>query len=561
MVGEREAESEQRDEQRPEPQQGDESEGPVRDPAARTPMVVPIHEIRAYDRNPRRLPNPEHARIKASIMVNGMDQPLVISQRPGEPGYLVSAGGNTRLAILEELYAETGDERFARVPCVIAPWSRESDVLLAHLKENDLRGALSFIDRARAIVEARGLIEEETGERELSQRRLAEVLGERGYAVSQSLLSHLAYAVERLLPLIPEALESGLGRPQVERVRGLERAAVRLWVALGAGDEVGFETVFADLCRRYDGPGWSIDRLRRALEVEIAECADVGLNQVSVRLEDLLAGRDGEPKEPAVDALGGALPLDPEIRAVARRPARSPGRGGGGGDEADGTGDSVEDGGAGAAESPDLPRVLPPAADGREASLETGRALGRAMASDPTAVDPDTGTASSFLPFCGDRGQTDLESLRARASTLAARLAERNGIGELIVPVEGQGLGFAVRDVPDASLAQRLDEDGVARLSMLWWTLAACAETTVAPLEAVLAVVASGSTLERALASQDAGLLFESVWTLDPGHAGYRLWRTLDDQDWQDLLALMDTYRAMHRAAVESGADLWGVPP
>ena len=83
----------------------------------------------------------------------------------------------------------------------------------------------------------------------------------------------------------------------------------------------------------------------------------------------------------------------------------------------------------------------------------------------------------------------------------------------------------------------------------------------VAPLEVILAVITGGSVLERALTSQDAGLLFESVWTLDPGHAGYRLWRNLDDQDWEDLLALMDTYRAMHRAAHDSGADLWSVQP
>jgi hypothetical protein len=56
---------------------------------------------------------------------------------------------------------------------------------------------------------------------------------------------------------------------------------------------------------------------------------------------------------------------------------------------------------------------------------------------------------------------------------------------------------------------------------------------------------------------QDAGLLFASVWTLDPGHTAYRLWRCLDERDWQDLLALMETYRALHKQAALSGQNLW----
>ena len=39
---------------------------------------------------------------------------------------------------------------------------------------------------------------------------------------------------------------------------------------------------------------------------------------------------------------------------------------------------------------------------------------------------------------------TDLKSLRGRAWTLAARLAQRNGIGDLVVPLSSQGLGICV---------------------------------------------------------------------------------------------------------------------
>lgn len=151
----------------------------------------------------------------------------------------------------------------------------------------------------------------------------------------------------------------------------------------------------------------------------------------------------------------------------------------------------------------------------------------------------------------------DLKSLRARAWTLAARLAQRNGIGGLVAPLSGKGLGFILRDVPDTSLADQLDTDTLGQISMLWWHLAACAEMTVAPLEAVIATLADDSILRCALENQDAGLLFNSVWTLDPGHTGYRLWRQLGEQDWRDLLNLMDTYRHIHRVAADKQIRLW----
>jgi hypothetical protein len=153
---------------------------------------------------------------------------------------------------------------------------------------------------------------------------------------------------------------------------------------------------------------------------------------------------------------------------------------------------------------------------------------------------------------------TDLKSLRARAWTLATRLAQSNGIADLVAPLSDKGLGFILRDVPDPSLADQLDADTLGQVSMLWWHLAACAEMTVAPLEAVVATLSDDSILRQALDNQDAGLLFNSVWTLDPGHTAYRLWRQLGDQDWQDLLNLMDTYRRIHRTAADTQVRLWG---
>ncbi len=255
-------------------------------------LEVDIARIQPYERNPRHCPNPEYDRIRDSIRNQGLDQPLVITQRPGAADYIVHAGGNTRLMILKALFEATGDTRYARVPCLFRPWRRESDVLLAHLRENDLRGSLAFIDKARAVFETQRLIAQELGLDEITQRRLETELRQAGYRVSQGRISQMEYAVYRLLPLIPLALEkawadprwsaygtwSGLPPPsgasdvrttQVSSILFLPRCAVAMM------DPTGIPTSCA-----------------RHLENEIAEAAEVSIQTIRVMLDAELAGRE-----------------------------------------------------------------------------------------------------------------------------------------------------------------------------------------------------------------------------------------------------------------------------
>ena len=73
------------------------------DPLSDTPIRVSLEQLRPYDYNPRTLRNPLHDQLKASIRERGLDQPPTITRRPGENHYIVRNGGNTRLAILNEL--------------------------------------------------------------------------------------------------------------------------------------------------------------------------------------------------------------------------------------------------------------------------------------------------------------------------------------------------------------------------------------------------------------------------------------------------------------------------
>ncbi|MCG8048767.1 MAG: hypothetical protein N0E48_24685 [Candidatus Thiodiazotropha endolucinida] len=90
---------------------------------------------------------------------------------------------------------------------------------LAHLPENDLWGGLTLIDKVRAVCEAHKLFAEELGLDEISQRRLETELRRAGYRITQARISQMVYTVHRLLPVIPIALEGGLGRPDVEGIR------------------------------------------------------------------------------------------------------------------------------------------------------------------------------------------------------------------------------------------------------------------------------------------------------------------------------------------------------
>ena len=100
---------------------------PVETQSASVSLMLDVSKIQPYERNPRHGRNPEYDRIKDSIRSQGLDQPLVITQRPGATDYIVHAGGNTRLLILKELIEETGDTRFSQVSCLFRPWNRESD--------------------------------------------------------------------------------------------------------------------------------------------------------------------------------------------------------------------------------------------------------------------------------------------------------------------------------------------------------------------------------------------------------------------------------------------------
>lgn len=260
------------------------------DPLADTPMVVTLEQLRPYEFNPRVTRNPLYDEIKASIRERGLDAPPAITRRPNEPHYVIRNGGNTRLAILRELWTETKDEQFYRVACLFRPWPLRGEIvaLTGHLVENELHGGLTFIERALGVEKARQLYEQEDG-KPLSQSNLSRRLTADGYPLSQSSISRMQEAVIHLLPAIPSLLYGGLGRTQVERLTALRNAGLRVWDQHHGDRHVssGFIEVFHDILASFDGDPthFSMGRVQDELVGEIASLLQINYDTVMLELD------------------------------------------------------------------------------------------------------------------------------------------------------------------------------------------------------------------------------------------------------------------------------------
>lgn len=261
------------------------------DPLTDTPMTVTLDQLLPYDLNPRVTRNPRYEDIKASIHRRGLDAPPAITRRPGDSHYLIRNGGNTRLAILNELWAETKDESFFRIQCLFRPWPSRGEIvaLTGHLAENELHGGLTFIERALGVEQARTLYEQEA-DRRLSQSELARWLSADGYPISQSQISRMQDTIQFLLPAIPTVLYGGLGRPQIERLTALRKAAERVWDARSGNQQatLTFPTLFHDVLALFDnGPEtFSIPRVQDELIGQLAELLDADYDTLALEMLD-----------------------------------------------------------------------------------------------------------------------------------------------------------------------------------------------------------------------------------------------------------------------------------
>ncbi|QIQ22123.1 ParB family protein [Zophobihabitans entericus] len=223
------------------------------DPTEEVAMIVTLDQLRPYEHNPRITRNPLYDEIKASIRERNLDHAPNITQRPNEDFYIICDGGNTRLAILNELWSETKEKRYFEILCFFKPWQGELKALTGHLVEDAMHGQLTFIERALAVEKTRSFYEEEVG-REITQKELSEHLSSSGYPVSQTHISRMQDAINYLLPVLPIALYGGLSKNQISKLLGLRKSAQTVWNVRITVMEVSenFADVFHDLLSLFD---------------------------------------------------------------------------------------------------------------------------------------------------------------------------------------------------------------------------------------------------------------------------------------------------------------------
>lgn len=284
-----------------------------------TLMSVPLDQLRAFDLNPRITRNPGYDDIKESIRNRGLDHPPQITQRPGEKYYIIACGGNTRLAILNDLWLETHDKKYWNVSCLFRPWTSESlaqgnlHCLLGHLVENEMRGSLTFIERALAIQNVISIYKNMNSEN--SQRDLVKLLSEEGYFISQAQLSVMSSTIEFLLPYIPELLYGGLSWRNTGRLLTLRSNTERFWnkhcETLPPEKEHQlplFDDIFAMALTSFNEPAadFSLEHIQDELTGLVSQTLNLDYNTVALvtdaraQKRSVLLGSDPVPELPEV---------------------------------------------------------------------------------------------------------------------------------------------------------------------------------------------------------------------------------------------------------------------
>ncbi|HDX1022641.1 TPA: ParB N-terminal domain-containing protein [Pasteurella multocida] len=242
-------------------------------------ITVTLDKLRPYEHNPRKTRNPNFEMIKESIRRRGLDHKPNITQRPGEPFYIIADGGNTRIQALKELFSETQDQRFWAIECLYKPWKGETadsveaelDLLIGHLIENDTRADLTFIEKALGIQQAKEYYEKKLG-RSLSARELSSELESDGYIISKTLISKMDLCLKYLYPFIPAPLFNGLGNSPIDKLLAIRNNALEVWQQYQFDTEITFEAIWQNsLSRCNDDHPFNVKTFQDALINEMTD--------------------------------------------------------------------------------------------------------------------------------------------------------------------------------------------------------------------------------------------------------------------------------------------------
>ena len=520
-----------------------------------TLIVLPTSEIEEYENNPRRLKNPNYLKIKKSIASNGLSQPLVVSQRPEESSYVVYKGGNTRLIALKELLAETGDRQYSFVACSLVPWSGlESDAVVGHLQENEMRNSLCFIDKAYGVKIAIDCINQETkSDKELSIRDCRSLLADKGYSVSLGSLSTMLYAAHTIDGNLPRTVSASMGRPQIRKLRKLQKAFAKVCNEFNHPEEFA-DHLFEASLREYSGTTWNFKLFRRQIEAKLSHIESTSIQDIALRLDGYL-NLSTVPLSSSIHCFNGSFSQkntasSEHLEAINVTPNKSV--------------YTVNTSHTKALKNENDRTKTSSKVKARGTSSRAGVALD---SSTDAKFDKKKSSKSSPPKF-----QLDIQRHRKNAFTSACRIARSFGFysnpetKQIIVSNTGDwGIGYMITDYPP------LLKNSVTRQTSirdtLWWILLEFCDLQWATDRSrpMVARLTKDSDLKHFVQSGDSNTIARyakgkmnctiphlSLLTLGL--------RNLSDKNWSELTKLADAYRCVHQIAKEHNVNLFSSP-
>lgn len=504
----------------------------VQDPIQKMAMKVSILDIEPFDKNPRKHSNEAFEEIKESIRHKGLEQPFTITRRPGAAKYMIKAGGNTRLEALHQLYEETKDDRFLKIDVIFDPYVSEANTLISHLTENDLRGNLILIDRAQGIRDTQRALEEERGMK-FSVRDLEAALKEEGYTIGRTVISVLTYALDRLFPHIPKALDAGMGKAQVEKIRKFENQCRQAWKDMEINTEL-FSDVFSRALAKTDtDETFNFETLLNEFEEETCDATGEQLNTVRFYLEQVMRKRLAPASEQKSEE------FDEEI-------------------ESEHSGQSDEQ------PATELSSEKSQQDTGSQEELTTETSSGPFEAENNHYADEDTlpfvddDSEEEFDEVENDRPARTVQELRETTLNTAIKLAKDAYIEDLIIPIN-EGYGWFLADVPqNIHFPNGFVEEDAAfkKIWRTWYTLFSLCGATSEQRKNTYKHIQQQNDLKRILTDNfdtltDVGVYVSTAAVLND------FWEASESHVVQTAVDLIELHREIKRLAQAVNLDLW----
>ena len=514
----------------------------------KTFLTIPISDLETYDKNPRRTQNPNFNQIKDSISKDGINQPLVVTQRPGSRKFIIYKGGNTRLKALQELYSETGDRKYRFVDCLFLPWTGfESDAIVGHLQENQMRKSLCFIDRAFGTKLAVEHLKQEFENDDLSLRDIREMLARKGYNTTISSISIMLYASDNVEPRLPREVCANIGRPQIQKLRSLEKAFQNVCDEFKVSKRSA-ATLFIDALESYEGFEWSHSSFRRSLESALSVAQSLSIQDIALRIDGYLHITE-TPLRHSPEAINREFAKFDQIDWIDQR--------------------TILD------QKPNVYSV------NIENELSDPHKNGASNDVDDINQDPATDDPDSLSPIFSFAStsekqssglELELEKLRQQCYQTAVKLAKRYEIYEnedtknkIVSNTGNWGIGFLITDYPTAASGTNLNRIGLR--DALWWFLVEFCDlqwATERTRPIVAKLVGNSKLLQfvKSGNSKSLSLHAKGIMRFTYPHLSLHSYclRQLDEVTWNDVNQLGSLYRALHHLSRINGIQLFQQP-